>query len=587
MTIPWMSMRPRRLYALLACAALALPPAAAYGQAPPPEVMAWADLVLYNTKVITADEQFTIAEAVAIRDGKFLAVGPNQRILAMAGPKTRKIDLAGRSIVPGFIDTHLHSAFVGNSGFVSARADGQEDRWDTLEAAIETIKKHVEAAKPGQTLALSSPSNDVTVNQLNVKLLDQLAPNNPLFVEATNDQVAANSLILKQIPPDTAGVLKDAQGQPTGQLRGGAAGIPVWDLQPWPAVESLYGPQKEEFKRYNAQGLTTIGGRTTGLAITLFRDLMLKDELTVRVRAIHELMRQNPTPEPYLKRVGNLTDFGNDWFKIIGTTVQVIDGTTGSGSGYTTFSKLKSPAGDPYPPTGQNKWEEVGDLKKSDRWNLILANRYGWRITGLHSSGDKSNDVILDAFAEAHKERSLHGRRFGIDHGEMWRPDQYAKIKELQVIPSLYSKALYSNDRLIEMYGRDRVDKMQPVRSMIDAGIRPAAEADARYPFSAPLFNITKWVTRIDDKGRMINKEEKIDRKEALYMYTLWAAAYSGEEKLIGSIEPGKLADLVVLGGDYMTFPETDLGKMPVVMTVVGGRIVHEVAGATGSSSGM
>ena len=578
-----MTMEDRRFagwpVALLMLVFGAVQPARAQGQSsPPPEVMAWADMVLYNTKVITADETFTIAEAVAIRDGKFMAVGTNERILAMAGPNTRRLDLAGRSVVPGFIDTHLHSAFVGNSGFVSARSDGQEDRWNTLEAAIETVRKHVDSAKAGDMIALTSPSNSVVVKQLNAAVLDPLSPNNPLFIEATNDQVVANSLILKKIPPDTPGIMKDGQGRPTGHLRGGAAGICVWDLQPWPPVESLYEPQKEEFKRYNAQGLTTIMGRTTGLAVTLFRDLMVKNELTARVRSIHELMRQNPTPEPYLKRVGNLTDVGNDWFKIIGTTVQVIDGTTGSGSGRTTFAKIHMSESDPYSELGQNKWEEVGDPGRTDRLNLIMANRYGWTVTGLHSSGDASNDILLDAFAEAHKERSLHGRHFGIDHGEMWRADQYALIKELQVIPSLYSKAIYGNDRLIELYGRDRVNRMQPVKSMIEAGIQPAAEADARYPYSAPLFNITRWVTRVDEKGRVINPDEKVDRKYALYMYTRWAARYSGEENLIGSIEPGKLADLVVLGGDYMTFPEAELAKLPVLMTVVGGHVVHERA---------
>ena len=308
---------------------------------------------------------------------------------------------------------------------------------------------------------------------------------------------------------------------------------------------------------------------------------MLADELTLRVRVAHHFLRQNPYPEAYLKRLGNLTDFGNDWFKIIGTSVQVVDGTSNNGSANTSKAKLKLLPEDPYGPFGMNKWEESGDLATSDRQSLILANRYGWSVSSLHSSGDMSNTLMLEAFEEAHKERSLVGRHFGIDHGLMLQPEHYEKIKEMDVIPSIYSKAMYGNDNLVEMYGMDAVFKMQPVKSMIEAGIRPAAEADAfTHQSAAPMFNIKNWVTRIDQKGRQLDPAEKISREEALYLYTLWAAAYSGEQDILGSIEPGKLADLVVFAGDYMTFPEGDLEKLRVLMTIVGGEVVYEVSGA-------
>ena len=210
-----------------------------------------------------------------------------------------------------------------------------------------------------------------------------------------------------------------------------------------------------------------------------------------------------------------------------------------------------------------------------------MGNRYGWTISGLHSSGDMSNTILLEAFEEAHQERSLVGRHFGIDHGAMWKPHHFDKIKEMGVIPSLFSKALYDNDDLVSIYGMDEVTTMQPVRSLIDAGIRPAAEADAfDERSSAPLFNMMKWITRLDDQGRLINPQERITKEEALYMYTLWSAGYSGEQDLLGSIEVGKLADLVVLGGDYLTFPENDLDKLRILMTVLAGNIVHEVSGA-------
>ncbi|MEE2839198.1 MAG: amidohydrolase family protein [Acidobacteriota bacterium] len=550
----------------------------------PPEVVAYADMIFYNGKIISADEQFTIAEAVAIRDGKFLAVGTTQRILAMAGPETQRVDLEGRSVVPGFIDTHLHSAWVtrpARDRSVPAPFSDRDINWDTLESALEGLRTLVEGAEPEEFFALSGPSNPVVNHELNRTILDQVAPDNPLYIEAMNDQVVANSLVLERIPKDVPGIVRDEDGELTGHLRGAAAGIPGFELEPWPEIESLMEPQKASFRRHNELGLTTLMGRAGGLEVTVFRDLMMRGELTMRVRVAHHFLRQNGYPEAYLKRLGNLTDFGNDWFKIIGTSVQVVDGTSSNGSANTASAKLKLLPGDPYGPFGMNKWEESGDLATSDRQSLILANRYGWSVSSLHSSGDMSNTLMLEAFEEAHQERSLVGRHFGIDHGLMLKPEHYEKIKEMDVIPSIYSKAMYGNDALVEMYGMDEVYKMQPVKSMIEAGIRPAAEADAfTHQTAAPLFNIQNWVTRIDQKGRQLDPEEKISREEALYLYTLWAAAYSGEQDILGSIEPGKLADLVVLAGDYMTFPETDLEKLRVLMTIAGGAVVYQVEDA-------
>ncbi|MBI2821034.1 MAG: amidohydrolase family protein [Acidobacteria bacterium] len=544
----------------------------------PPEVIAFADMVLYNGRIYTADEQFSVAEAVAIRDGKFLSVGGRDKILAMAGPKTRRVDLRGRSVVPGFIDTHLHSAFVGET---SKAGTGGEVQFRDVPSGLEELKAIAAKYPAGTELYIKGPSNKPLVVDVTLAQLDAATPNHPLAITCPNNQVVVNSLMLKKLPPDTPGIRKDDSGKPNGQIRGGAAGRILYEGMTWPDVEKEVARQKEVFHRFVTQGLTTIMGRAQGLSFTIFRELWKQGELEPRVRAIHEFLRQNAEPEAYLKRLGNLTDFGDEQLKIIGATVQVVDGSTGPGAGHTTKGKIKMAADDPYGPYGENKWEDTGDVSTSDRRNIILANRYGWSILGLHSSGDASNDLLLETFAEAHQERSLVGRHFGIDHGLMWKPRHFDKIKAMDVVPSLYSKALYENDRLIEMYGADEVNNMQPVRSMIDAGIQPAAEADAFSPrTSAPLFNIQKWVTRLDDRGRLFNVSEKIDRKEALYMYTLWAARYSGEQDILGSIEVGKLADLVVLGGDYMTFPEADLDKLRILMTVVGGKAVHEVAGA-------
>jgi predicted amidohydrolase YtcJ len=546
----------------------------------PAELISYPDTILYNGKVLTADEKFTVAEAVAIRDDEILAVGTTQRILALAGPQTQKFDLQGRSAIPGLIDTHLHQAWVTEEppppGTKRVRP-----RFDTVENALADLKAIAAQAKPGEVIALTGPSNKVVTVDLNAKLLDQVSPNNPLYIEASNDQVVANTALIKMLlesAPNVPGVLKDGQGNPTGQMRGAASGEAVWVMKPWPDTDKLFEPQKASLARLNQVGLTTIMGRASPLSTTVLRDLDAAGQLTARVRIFHEFLRQNAEPERFLKRVGNLTGVGNDTFKIVGTTVQVVDGG-GVESHLTAKPKMTIPAGSPYTAFGQNKWAETGDLDTSDRRNIILANRYGWTIGGLHSSGDMSNTLILEAFEEAHKERPLNGRHFGIDHGEQWLPEHYPKLKAMGVIPSLYSKVMYNNERRIEVFGRDNVFKQQPVKSLIASGIRPAAEADASGPSASPFFNMKNWITRVDDKGWQLDPAEKVSREEALYMYTLWAAAYSGEEKRLGSIEPGKLADIVVLNGDYMTWPVNDLHNLRVLMTLMGGKVVYQAPG--------
>ncbi len=574
-------MTKKKLLLILVGVCLLRAPGVVAQQSLPPEVIAYPDLVFHNGKVLTADEKFTIAEAVAVRDGKFLAVGTNERILAMAGPKTQRFDLAGRSLLPGFVDTHLHQSWVIDvpppPGEVTKRPN-----FSTLESALADLRKIVAATPPGGFIGLSGPSNRVIAVEMNAKLLDEVAPNNPLYIEAANDQVVANSLLLKMLfesHPNVPGVLKDANGKPTGQLRGAASGEAVWVLNPWPPVEDLIEPQKEALHRMNQMGLTTIGGRASPLTTSVLREMMVSGQLTSRIRIFHEFLRQNSEPERFLKRVGNLTGMGNDLYKIVGTTVQVIDGG-GASSARTKKGKMAVPDSSPYTEFGQNKWEETGDMATSDRRNIILANRYGWTIGAMHSSGDESNTILLDVFAEADKERPLKGRHWGIDHGEQLTPAHFSKLLGMGVTPSVYSKAMYNNEDRIAVFGKDDVYKQQPVKSLIDAGIRPAAEADANGRSASPLFNMRNWITRVDDKGWQLDPAEKVSRQEALWMYTRWAAGYSGEEDLFGSIEPGKLADLVVVAGDYMTFPELELDKLRVVLTVIGGKIVHQVPGS-------
>jgi predicted amidohydrolase YtcJ len=208
----------------------------------------------------------------------------------------------------------------------------------------------------------------------------------------------------------------------------------------------------------------------------------------------------------------------------------------------------------------------------------MIAAKYGWNITSMHSQGDLASQILLEAYQDAHRVSPINDMRFGIDHGLMQTPENLKMMKEMGVIPSIAAKYIFSAgaDQLIYMYGPDRVFKMTPVKTLIDMGITVTAESDIlAEPYVNPLWQLEKFVTRTDEKGRVWNEAERITREQALFMYTKWAAKYHWDENILGTIEPGKLADLVVLNGDYLTVPESQIAKVPVHMTLVGGKIVY------------
>lgn len=543
----------------------------------PSELISYPDAIFYNGKILTADDNFTIAEAVAIRDGKFLAVGTTANVRRLAGPQTRQVDLNGRSVVPGFIDTHLHQAFLGQIS-----KNGSRLRLKDLNSGLEEVKQVVAKAKPGEWLFFYAPDNAVLFEQMNRRLLDGIAPNNPLAIVSLCNVGVANSIAINTIPPGIAGLVKDSgTGEPTGMVSGFALGVLEYDMRPEPPVtEADIQLQKQILKRINAQGLTAFAGQAQGLSVSYVKALWERGELTARVRIAHELVRQNPYAEFYLKRVGNLNGFGDSMLKIFGTTVQPVDCTSSSGDMLTIQPKLREVPNSPYGLYGANHWESFGsDLEHSEYQNIILANRYGWAISSVHTQGDKAAALMLDAFEKANKERPLTGR-WGFDHAIFRTKEDMQRAKALGVTYSVASKYVFQDPSgLVYQYGADQVSHGTPVRDMINAGMKPVIEADIKGEWSRPLWTMEVLITRKDEKlGKVWGPDQKLTRKEALWMKTNWSSRYTHDESIIGTIAVGKLADLVVLGGDYMTVPEEQISDLSIDLTVVGGKTVYDRA---------
>ncbi len=576
--------------------------AGATGQWVPPELVSYPELILHDGKILTVDDRFSMVEAVAIRDGRFLKVGTNQEVLALKGPDTQVIDVQGRSVVPGFIDAHGHGRFVS----LSARAgmvDGGRLTCETLETCVEEIRAGAAKARPGQWVSFNGDiRTDVLVLELTRADLDRVVPNNRVVVELNKFMFIMNTPALEPFwsrIEGMPGAYKDpATGESTGRVYGAAAEMLDYDLAEWPEDwdTRLVEQQKHTFRALNSEGITTNIGKVKGLGMSVLNELWRKGELTVRARPALQFVRHNPETEMYLKRVGNLSGFGDDWLRIIGVNLAAVDAGNRTGGQATRLKRrrlLVTPGGRPITWrahngefSGQLQWamaRQDGDWtgEMTEYETILLANRYGWTVTGIHAQGDFGAKVILDAFEEADQERPIKGRYFAFDHGQIRTEEDLRRAARLGVAQAFASKYVFrQNNNIVWQFGEE-VHRFSPVKTAIKLGLKPAIELDdvrLEGQQSAALANMQSFITRTDERGRMWGGREAVSREEALRMATIWSAAYSGDEKKLGSIEEGKLGDLVVLGGDYMTVTEDKFGELPIDLTIVGGKIVYDRA---------
>ncbi len=555
----------------------------------PPEILAYPNIIVYNGQVLTVDDEFSTAQAFAVRDGKFLAVGSNQRIRAMAGPETRQIDLRGKSAVPGFIDTHNHYQGYAEQGRIDRVNFLNRDQW------LADIKKLVDAAQPAEWIILRSgrsleqPWAESSFGMTRHDL-DPISPNNPVFVWTSppgNDAlINSYALRLADMPEDISGLVKDPEtGEPTGFVDQEAYGRVYYELLPWPDIEKLVPLYKAAMRKFNTQGKTTVGARYPAYAISVFKRIWERGEATLRMRVFHEFARVAHRPEAIIKRVGDLNGLGDDWLKIAAANIGNPDGSLGNGRGWTRKPKLPAMSHARDPGAMDFGYVPYYEDRQASDWKTIpILSRYGWRILGVHTAGDRSVDELIAAYEEANREQSIVHLRHGIDHSLMILPEHIEAAKRLGLVFGAEENAAENFERYAQIYGADEVVNMSPIRSIIDAGLIVGMEGlgNTRVDYDGnektPLWFIETYVRRADiETGKVWNPAERVTRQQGLQMSTIWAAYYLGDEDTLGSIEPGKLADFVILDGDYMQVPEDQISDLKAIMTVIDGQVVYEV----------
>jgi len=555
---------PRRV-ARHAVAASILAVASVRTQAPPA-----ADTILVNGHVITVDARFSIAHAIAIAGGRFTAVGDDAAIRKLAGPKTTTIDLRGQTVIPGLADGHLHDAGGGPGVDLS--------RTRSLADVLAAVGARVKASRPGDIVVTNSDWHEAQLNEHRLPYrrdLDTVSRDNPVVVVRGGHEYILNSAALakwgitKATPQPSGGrITRDAGGELNGELIDRAKALVQLPPAPPLTIEALV----EQHRKLNAAGLTSI--RYPGASVEQYRLLQQMEQrglLTIRVNQLLRFGADNAEAmRAAIAASGLKPDEGDEWLRIGGMKLGVDGGFEGGW--------MRQPYAEPWGEGGA--FSGVNTMKQSAYTDVVKAlNRLGWRVA-THAVGDAAVDEVLAGYEAANAERSIRGKRWTIEHGFIVDQDQFPRMKALDLVISAQDHLYLAGPSLVNYWGAARAGRTTPMRAYLDRGFVVAGGTDSPVVPYPPMWVMYHFVSRDTISGGVLGPDQKVSRKEALQVETINNAFLTFEERIKGSIEAGKLADLVVLPEDFLTCPEKDLEQMRVAMTMVGGKIVFTAAPA-------
>ena len=524
-----------------------------------------ADLVVVNANVLTMDAARPRAEALAVRDGRFLAVGTTSDIRALASARTRVIDAARQTIVPGFIDTHCHPSGVNELFGVVVT------KHTTKAALIEALEKKAASTPPGFWVeGQLFDDTKLTDGPLTRRDLDRVSTEHPVVVNHRGGHTSwYNSKAF-----ELAGVTRETKDPPDGRFFRDATG----DLTGWVAEQARGAMGKagrreaftpEQQRDRNRQGMRHISEQLTAAGLTTVHDAGASAD---RIRAYEDarangelrhrayLMVRGPFQQ--LRQAGVYTGFGDEWIRIGGVKY----GADGSASERTMRMST------PYVDTTDYGILTMTQQEIQDR--VEEAHRANWQV-GVHANGDVTIDMVLNAYERVLKQWPHPDRRHRIEHCTLVNPSLISRIKATGTIPTPFWTYVYYHGEKWGAYGDDKLRWMFAHRSFLDAGIAvPGASDYGPGPFE-PLMAIQSMVTRRDYRGREWGPNQRVTVDEALRIGTIHGARASYEEATKGSITPGKYADFVMLARDPHTVDPNTIKDITVVRTVVGGKVVH------------
>lgn len=528
-----------------------------------------ADLIIRDAHIVTVDPEFSIAEAAAIRGGKFVAVGSDAEVMKAKGPNTRVVDLHGKTVLPGFNDTHVHLT-AGEE--LPLQVDLTHiHSIKEIQAAIAARAKQV---KPGEWITGTRGwwEYQLAEGRLPTRAdLDAAAPNNPVAIPGphyviVNSRALALAHVTRDTPDPQGGqIYKDASGEPTGLLMDNASRF-VRPFMPHPTEAQKEAGMKRVLALVNSHGLTSAGDPSGSPAdAALFRKLRDQGQLTVRVDFAYNIDPAEPLDkaEAELKALPKPGSDGDGMFRS-----DEIGETGLDGAELTAFLEHDYP-GKP----GYRGLQKVPNAQ-FDKFAALVA-KYGYRLRP-HAVGDAAIDEALEAFEYANSQTPIVNRRWMIDHAFLLGPQHYERVKKLGlIINSQYMHNYELGALILKAWKRPLADRSEPYREWLQNGIMFAGGSDGPISYYAePLLEIYGEVTRGTQWGGRLGPDQGISRADAIRSVTINGAYTTFEEKVKGSIEPGKYADFVVLSGDILKVPAEKIRDLKVLTTVLGGKTV-------------
>jgi hypothetical protein len=538
---------------------------AAWSNAAPAQTA--ADTVLLNGKIVTVDDRFTIAEALAVKGERIVAVGSTADIEKLKGPETRVVDLNRRTVIPGLIDNHAHFMRAAEYWDREVRLDGVTSHKE----ALDLIKEKVRESRPGEwVVVLGGWSEEQFTDEprgFTKTELDAIAPNNPIALQLFYFRVYANNGALKAMgieptTPDPSGIKieKDAKGQLTGVLNGGPAiGLlraKLGEVARDKAVENvrllMHDLNKMGITAFQDQGGT--GVKTSH--IEAFRIAHDSGQMTVRsFYNYYEEPRSAADVDNLIGRMAQIKPFqGDDWFDL-----------TGYGE------TLYFPLHDALLVKAANPSAEA--LQLWQRLGVALAKN--GLMLNVHAQLRGSIEGFLTAMEAINKERPIKGLRWTFSHLDQVRPQDLERMKRLNVYAQIHSRPTIQGGLMFKVHG-DLTYDMPPLRLIQDSGVPWGLGSDATTVTpSSPFYTLWWAVTGKMIGGKQVLRQT-ISREEALIAHTRANAVFLFQEGNLGSLARGKYADLLVLDRDYLTVPAEEISAIKPLMTMVGGKIVYD-----------
>lgn len=551
----------------------------------------FADLVLYNGVIWTVDSKNSVAQAVAVRDGKFRVVGSNEAALKLRGPKTQTINLHGNFVTPGFNDNHVH--FASAAQFLEFNIMAVA----TQEDFVARVKEVTARLPKGEWIlggfwgaydewtAGSAGAQRREPFAPDMRLVEEITADYPVFIRKFDDsQFAANQAALRAAKldpgnPQAADVefMKDSQGRFNGHMRGKGVARLFSNVAPRNfSRERRIQQTKNALKEIARFGVTNVSDMSDDTQLDIYRELHRNGELTVRIHF-----------RPFLDRWKELADrgirvgSGDEWIRL-GALKGHIDGIMGTSS-----ARFFQPYSND--PTNRGRWRplmvnEKGEFVEGKFLGYMLdADRAGLQLT-VHAIGDEANDLLLNYLEELNKQNGKRDRRFRLVHAQVIAPQDFKRLGQLGIVAEVQPFHLSDDMRWMEeRIGHERskgayaFKSIQASGAVLSFGTDWPGTSASEYPIN-PMLGLYAAVTRQTTSGKPDAgwfPDERISIEDAIRAYTYNTAYANFEEKIKGSIEVGKLADLTALSKNLLRVAPKEFLKTEVVYTIVNGKVVY------------